>query len=82
MAKASKEIVPNLNVSRDGDKLTFEVDLGKTVGETGTGKSVNIAVTKARFGIPLIIDGVEYKLSFQLYRPKETPDSKPAPVSL
>lgn len=83
MAKsAQKEIAPNLKVSRNANILNFEVDLSKSVGDTGTGKSTNIAVIKARFGIPLIIDGIEYKLSFQLYRPKSDAPEKAAPVSL
>jgi hypothetical protein len=55
----------NVKMTIDGDKLTIEVDLGKTFGASGSGKSIVIATTEGNK--PVGKDDI--KIGLNIYKP-------------
>ena len=57
----------NIDASIDGKKLTLVIDLSKELGESKSGKSVNIASTNGNKALP---DGASIGLN--VYRAKKS----------
>jgi len=66
MAQTKQTVGQNVEMSLEGNKLTITIDLSKTFGISGSGKSQIIASTGGNVSVP---GNESVKIGLNVYRP-------------
>lgn len=66
MPQTKQTVGQNVEMSLDGNKLTITIDLSKTFGISGSGKSQIIASTGGNVSVP---GNESVKIGLNVYRP-------------
>jgi hypothetical protein len=64
------EIVKNVQINVEGDKLIIVVDLNQEFGLSSSGKSITVASTEGNVSVP---GREDVKIGLNVYKPKPKP---------